>query len=114
MSVITKVLKQKCVYWEPESISDFGQPTYSNPVEMNCRWMKGSAEVIKPDGTLTTSSATAMVSEDLKIGGILMLGTLEDVLYLQSPTKNEEAFEIIQFFKVPNFKATEYMRVAYL
>ena len=114
MSVITKVLKQDCVYWEPGPADGYGQPTYLTAIAIKARWAGGSAQVIKPDGTIVQSTAVVMTDRDVIIGGVLMLGSLDDVKDLVNPTKNEEAFEIIQFHKVPNFKVTEYMRVAYL
>jgi hypothetical protein len=114
VSVITKVLKQKCVYWAPGTLDGYGQPSYLSAIELDCRWASGSTQIIKQDGTITTSTSVVMLSQDVVIGGVLMLGTLEDVTDLIYPTKNEGAFEIIQFHKVPNFKNTENMRVAFL
>lgn len=117
MSVITKILKQTCVYWPPSDSADFddyGQPVAGQPVELNCRWSDEAEEIINPDGTALTSNTKVMVSSDVKPGGVLMLGTLEDVEDLITPKNNIGAYEILSFRKVPNFRCTEFMRIARL
>jgi len=114
MSVITKVLKQKCVYWAPDAVDVFGQPTYSVAVELDCRWDDVQQQIIKNDGTMVISKAEVMLSADVAVGGVLMFGLLESIMYLNEPTRNNGAFEILKFDKNPNFKCTEFVRTAYL
>lgn len=114
MSVITKVLRQTCVYWPPASPDKYGQPTYGDATELNCRWDDMNQEVIKEDGTIVMSQAEVMVSADVEIGGVLMLGELTDIEDETYPKKNNGAFEILKFAKNPNFKCTEFVRTAYL
>lgn len=114
MSVITKVLRQTCVYWPPASPDRYGQPTQGNPVELNCRWDDMIQEVVKDDGTIVMSKAEVMVSADVEVGGVLFLGTMDDVVDITNPKGNEGAYEILKFAKNPNFKCTEFVRTAYL
>ena len=114
MSVIIKVLRQKCVYWAPGSPDAYGQPTYSDAVELWCRWDDTQQQIIKDDGTMVMSKAEVMLSADVAVGGVLLFGELVDVMYISEPTKNPGAFEILKFNKNPNFKCTEFVRVAYL
>ncbi len=114
MSLITKVLKQKCVYWVFDDFDAQGQPVYKDGEELNCRWEDRVEEIVDTDGTKVLSKAQVMVSTDVKVGGVLWLGELGDETYSSEPTRNEGAFEIIQFSKIPNFRVTEYVRTAYL
>jgi len=114
MSAITKVLKQKCVYWAPGTPDAYGQTTYSEAIELNCRWDDNQQQIIRDDGTMVMSKAEVMLSADVIVGGVLKFGTLDDVLYMNEPTRNDGAFEILKFDKNPNFKCTEFVRTAYL
>lgn len=114
MSLITRALRQTCVYWATTGLNQFGQPVYGDAVELACRWVDGVEEVIIADGTKVLSKSNVMVSSDTVVGGILMLGELTDIVYPTETTKNEGAFEIIQTAKIPNLRATEFVRRAYL
>ena len=114
MSIITKVLKQTAVYWEPSGIDKYGQATVSLPIELSVRWEDMLTEVLNSDGTKQLSKAKVMVSSDVEIGGFLKLGTLESCLDIVDPSNNESVFEIISFEKMPNIRNTEFFRQAYL
>lgn len=114
MSILTKVLKQTCVYWAPGDLDAYGKATFSDPVQLSCRWEKLVKEIISPDGTQTRPEIHVMLGEDVLEGGILMFGTLEDVIEDVPPIQNKEAFEIYQFKKIPNIRATKFFRQAIL
>lgn len=114
MSIITKVLKGTCVYWAPGEYDEFGQATYADPVELDCRWASVTEEVQKDDGTKVLSKASVMVSQDVQVQGVLMEGSLSDIVHSDDPLRNDNAYEIIQFAKIPNLRQTEYVRVAML
>jgi hypothetical protein len=54
------------------------------------------------------------VDRDVVVGGILWLGTLEQLTSQSEPFKNQGAAEIIRFDKTPNIRNTETLREAYL
>ena len=121
MSVITKMLKGTCTYWPPGSegsgsvdFDDYGQPIYSTPVEISCRWEEKAVEFIAPDGTMQVSQAVVYVSIDVSPRGVLINESLANVGDLDNPKNNDGAWEIKRFDKLPNFKGTEYLRTAYL
>ena len=114
MSVIQKVLKQKCTYWPPLSFDAYGQPTYGAAVELSCRWVGDSEEIITADGSTVVSEAEVMVESDVALKGALLFSALADVVDILNPLQNPGAHEIIKFEKIPNFKATENLRVAYV
>ena len=124
MSIITKMLKQVCVYWglaSEESASagtdfdDYGQPLLTDPVELDCRWEDVIEEFIDANGTRQLSNAKVYVESDVKVGGILMLGTIDaDITDSTNVKENEGAWEIKRFDKLPTFKATEFLRTCFL
>lgn len=113
MSIITKVLKQKCVYWAPIGYDNFGKAIFDVPEELDCRWTEEEKVIIDLHNSQIISKAQVMVSQDVKVDGVLMFGKLEDIIY-DEPTDNEQAYEIRNFSKMPNFKCTEFLRIAYL
>ncbi len=121
MTFITRMLKQTCVYWTLASganvsYDDYGQPivTIATSVELDCRWEDIQEEFVGADGTRQISRSVIYVASDVKLGGILMLGTKDDITDVTNIKENEGAWEIKGFGKVPNFRATEFLRKAYL
>lgn len=122
MSIITKMLKQKAVYWPPESVDssgddfdNYGQPQVSvDPIEIDCRWEDVAQEFIDSEGTAQVSRSVVYVSQDVEVGGILMSGNLVDVIDAVNIKENPNAWEIRRFDKLPNLKATKFLRTAYL
>ena len=121
MGVITKVMKQTAVYWPLASeesggvdFGEYGQPQFASPMEIDCRWDDEIRNIVDAEGTMKVSKAEVMVSVDVDLGGLLMLGMLDDITDEENPRENAGAEEIIAFEKNPNFRATEFLRVAYL
>jgi hypothetical protein len=104
----------KCVYWEPEENTPetraknrYGQRNFKDPVEIGCRW-EGLTQIIEDaNGEQKTSVATVYVGVDLKPGGILWHGLLVDV-----PDEPPGSGVILKFDKLPNKKATKFLRIA--
>jgi hypothetical protein len=125
MSVITKVLRAKAVYWPPievdcfednSRVDDFGRVVLDcAPVEILVRWEDIQEDVKTEDGTTTEAKSKVMVSQDVEVGGYLRLGPLTEIPNdLEDPRTLEDVFEVIKFDKIPNFRYTEFLRVAYL
>lgn len=113
--IAVRVMKATAVYWPPETNWDeFGKPIPDEPIEIGCRWEKKAEEFIDPEGTQQISQALVFVDRDLEIGGILMLGTLVDIVDYVNPKANEEAWEIKSFKKLPDLRGTKYLRQVYL
>lgn len=113
--------KQTAVYWALGSADsggkDFdahGQPIYTDPVQIKCRWDDVSEEYIDAKGTKRISRSKVYVDRDVDVGGVLMLGVLTDVDPSKRPNENEGAEEIKRLDKMPNLKAKEFLRTAYL
>jgi len=114
MSIITRMLKQVCVYWPLGSFDNQGFPVVTDPIEIKCRWKDVSEETVAADGTKMTSKSKVHVDSDVSIGGILMLGVLTDITDPVNIKENSGAHEIKRFDKTPNFRATEFLRLAWL
>lgn len=115
MSIISRMRKQTAVYWIPlDKLDSYGAPVLGSPVEISCRWQDSVQLFIAADGTEQTSNAKVFVDRDVVIGGVLMLGTLEDITDPIHPKENEGAYEIKQFMDMPNLKATEFLKTVIL
>lgn len=100
---------QKAVYWPPGSEStsvardfdDYGKPLYADAVEIDCRWDDCDEEITLPDGKREFSTSKVIVDRDVSLRGVLWLGELADVTYLDAPKDNEGAFEIKKITRTP-------------
>lgn len=107
MGIITKMRKQKAVLWvlTPYTTSS-GDPIWVAPQEILVRFelqidIQGLGEVLRHKGT-------AYVGQDLKTGDYLMIAPLTSGV--SSDPRNEESWLVQQFDKIPNLKATEWLR----
>lgn len=113
MGILQKILKQTAVYWPPASnqFDSFGKPVQSDPVEISCRWEDKTREDITEEGTRLVPDVRAFVGQDLEIGGVLMLGTLDDISE-DYPLDNPGAYEIKTFEKIPDLRVKNFLRIA--
>lgn len=122
MSIITRMRKQTCVYWAlassdsaGEDFDDYGQPQWSEPVEISCRWEDVSEEFVDAKGDKQASRSIVYVDRNMRVGEVLMLGVSTDVVDGDNVLeKNADAWEIRKFDKIPNLKASEFLRMAFL
>ena len=114
ISVATRAMKQAAVWWTSDGVDDFGQPTYGDPVEINCRWEVVNEEFISPTGDRELSKAKLIVDRDIEVKDILMLGDLDSLVDEDNPRDNDGAWEVRSFRKTPNFRGNKYLREVYL
>ncbi len=121
MGLISSMLKQTCVYWplgntESGGMSHdaYGKPIYSEPVEISCRWEEKTEKYLNAKGEEVLSNAVVFVAQDVQLSGVLMLGTLDDITDEVNPLENSGAFSIQRFEKLPDLKAREFLRKAFL
>jgi hypothetical protein len=115
MGIITKMLKQTGVYWALGStLTEYGKPTYDSPVEISVRWEDVVEEFMDAEGSVQKSRSLVYVDRDVAVGSVLMLGSLTTGVDTTNPKNNDGAWEVRHFEKLPNFKATEFLRTAYL
>lgn len=121
MSIITRMRKQTAVYWALASsesggldYDEFGQPVVTTPVEIDCRWEDRTEEFIDSAGRTNLSRAIVYVDRDMRPGDILMLGDTDDITDETNIKENDGAWEVKRFDKVPDIRANEFLRIAYL
>jgi hypothetical protein len=115
--------KQQAVWWPLKSAESsandydrFGQPQSADPVQLTelVRWEDVTEEFIAADGTTQLSRAKVFVGRDMQPGDVIMLGVIADITNSTHPKENVGAWEIRRFEKLPNIKATEFLRTAIL
>ena len=114
MNLIIRMLKQIAVYWSVASTDQFGGKVYNDPVEIKCRWEDISVEYLDSQGETKLSNAVVYMDRDILVGGVLMLGTLGDITDEENVKENSGAWEIKRFDKLPDRKAKNFLRTAYL
>ena len=127
MGIISRMRKQNAIYWPPAAPDDFGQVGYGQIVELvladgvnsRVRWEDRVDEFVAANGTTMTSSAVVYVPAlpgggEVAVGGFLWLGSRRDLTDEAAPARNPGAFEVRRVDKMPNLKATEYLRAVYL
>lgn len=116
MSLITRMLKQQAVLWAQGSQApgDFGGPQTAAGAQIKCRWEERAENFIGPDGVTEVSQSVVYVDRDVRVGDVLMLGLLASVTDTSVPKNNAGAREVRGFGKLPDRKAKEYLRTAYL
>jgi hypothetical protein len=110
MSFLTRNHNQTITYWGSPTKDQFGTKTFADPVQITGRWEDRTETFIDSSGRENVSKAFVFVSQDLDSEGWLFLGT--DIT--SDPKTVTDAFEIRQFIKTPNMKATDFERKAIL
>lgn len=111
---LPKILQQKAVYWPCIGRNDNGQPIYDDAEEIDCRWEDIAKLFTNAQGQTEVSRSEVYVDRDMKLDGVLWLGTLNTVADLDDPLTNENAWSIRYMKKIPNKKATKFVRIATL
>jgi len=108
--------KQAAVYWSPAypGFDEYGRPAMGDPVEIMVRWESVQEEFIDSQGTRQISKAKVYVGHDIEIGGVLMLGTEDDLGSGLTAKENEGAFEVRAFEKNPDLRGTKFLRTVFL
>lgn len=113
---ITNALKQTAVYWGTPVSDGQGGRTFADPVELAVRWEQKQELFRNAAGQESTSSAIVFVGQDVDLGGYLYLGELTDISSGEegNPQIVSGAYEIRLCDKTPDFKATNFVRRAWL
>lgn len=110
-----RFLKQDAVLWNYAGNDPFGKPKYDPPVEIKCRWEETSETFLGSKSTETqVSKAVVMVDRDVKELDVLWLGTLSLLVDPSKPFKQDKAYAVQKFEKIPDRKARKFLRTAYL
>lgn len=114
MSVIKKMRKQAAILWtrktEPD---DFGKFGFNEPVQIKCRWDEKTGTVVGKTGEIMSGMDTVYVDREVRLGDKLKKGSMDSTTP-DDPLTDKEAFEIEGIENIPNFKAKEFLHIAYL
>lgn len=112
---LLKISVQSATYWAPGAEDGYGQKSFAAGVDIPVRWDARERESQDRFGKTVFSKATVIVNEDLEVGGMLRLGTLDDLDSDPNPLELEDAYEIISFDKIPMIKRNDiFVRIVYL
>lgn len=79
MGIITKMRKEKAVWWGVTALDEFGQPIFAEPLEIDCRWEDVLKIAINQEGDEFTSSSTVYVDREMVPGDWLWRGELAEL-----------------------------------
>ena len=114
MSIIKTMRKQDAVYWPFSSINQFGKKSVGTAVPIRVRWDDVSEEFLDGQGERQLSKALVYVDRVMALGGILMKGTTSNITDAVDIKENANAWEIRRFDEIPDIKAKQFLRIAYL
>ncbi len=119
---IKKVCVQTAVYWDTPTPDGFGGMSFDEPKEIKCRWTD-KVQVVKwqsayvPTSNEFISYAEILLTEDVKLQGVLWLGSKDKLTTEQkaNPFMIAGAREIKTIEKIPLFRSsTEFVKKVYL
>jgi len=115
MSVISKVRRQKAVWWKRSTaFSRTGEPTFEAAVVIDCRWESKQEEVLLNNGQTVVAKHVVYVDRELSVGDLLHLGAVDPVGSGWVVSAGPGIYPVQQVAAIPNFKNTETLHMAYL
>lgn len=118
MSIITKMRRQRCVWWNKLGDNKFGNVQYAPAVELKCRWEDSFSEVVGPEGLTVNTAHTVYPETVTPVGGVMKLCLLSDLTDEQINSQNPEripgAVSIKSFTNSPNLRNTRRLYTAKL
>jgi len=112
----SRQLNNHAVYWANPVPDGYGGYDWNDPVEISCRWVETSKIVTSSTGEEVTATVQVQVDQDLDVGGMLFLGTLDDLDSSEEadPALVTNAYSIVSFDKIPSIKGNVFFRKVYL
>lgn len=115
MSLISRMRRQRAVWWKAVGLDEFGQPVFDEPVEIACRWESKAMTFIDTEGKEAVSDALVYVDRNMSVkGDRLWRGKLKELEGETDPHKVQDTFPVRHFGTLPNIRATENLLTAYL
>lgn len=103
-------LNQVATYWGSPSPTGFGGHTFGTPSSIMVRWEEKNEEFVDEQGNQKISQAVVFAEGDLEVGGYLYLGETSET----DPTSIDDALPIQRYAKIPDIRAVQYLRKAWL
>lgn len=114
MKILTKMLRQKAVYWPVPTSDGRGGVQVDAPVEISCRWEDVEQEYSDAAGHERLSRAVVYVDRDLVVGGFLKKCTLAELKDGGDRKLYDDVYEVMKFGTIPTLKADQFLRSAWL
>ena len=116
MSLISRMRRQTAVWWARTGVDSYGAPEWAEPVEIACRWEEKAELIRTAAGDEVVSRAVVYVDRDMNEGDMLAVGTLLalDSGQVSDPREVDGVGEVKSFGAVPNLRATEELKTAWL
>jgi hypothetical protein len=119
-ATVAKFCVQTCVYWECLGPDGFGGQSFSEPVELSCRW--DGIQELNIDDTKQSpaaeiiSNAKVLLTQDVKLSSYLWLGFIANLpTEIDNPVQIPQAYQVTKFVKTPMVRKTnEFVRTAYV
>ncbi len=105
---------QKATWWQKKSVTQGGQFTYENPVEIDCRWDDEIMEFVDANNTKQFSKAVVYPDRYMENGDILILKAPHLLDFPNDPKKNLGYSEIRNFQQIPDYDQGEVLFIAML
>ena len=102
MGFHTRNFYQDATYWTAGAKDLYGNPTWSSPVTVKCRWEDKQVKTIDFQGNEIISNSIVYLDVDLTLGDYLYNGISTD----SSPPIS--AKEVRNFSKIPSLKGNAY------
>lgn len=101
MRIIAECQKDRLIYWEYSGADEYGQPTYSNPKQLTCRWDDCQKQVFAEDGSPVFSKIELIVPQALKLKSLVKKGQLTGSINQSNPRANDGVHEILMVEETP-------------
>jgi hypothetical protein len=117
MRIIDTMRQQTAILWEKVGVDGDGQPTYGEPVGIDCRWEDTQKEFLNPMGETRISSAVVYVDRVIEVGSKLLLADIDEMDSSAADLSNPNdhgAREVVQFGNVPTLKNDDNLYTCFL
>lgn len=114
--ITVKFLKQTCCYFGNPTPDGYGSYSFSQPIEIPCRWTDSIQVVSDGKGNDIVCKSVVMVDRDITELGMMWLGLLANLTTEQkaAPVSIPGAYTVKRFDKIPLIKGSPFLRVCYL
>lgn len=125
ISFIKRISVQTIVYWGTPVADAFGGYTYDDPIEIKGRWEDKLKIINNTKGEEFITNSQILTNEDLTIGGMVYLGTLDELNQLDIDLESGEtyllprqvidAYKIVTRDRIPLVRSTtKFVKIYYL
>lgn len=118
MDILDTMRTQGAVYWDTAGTDRYGNPTYSEPIDIRVRWDDTTELIRNKNNDQIASRARVAFDEALRDRvneeGVMRRGTVAQLVDATKPFANSGAMEIQRVDVIPTLDGDEFYCVAYL